>query len=249
MQATIHISPRDLGPLVLEGLQRRIEDRVRDMRPAWDGVLTAIYEQEKKVFAAEGQTVEEPRWAPNKNGGARFHGGIGYSHWKLLNYPAAKTLHLTGKLEAQLTGEGGAFVVRLPDALVFGTNYRDYSGAPAAAGRPRPSPPNPGGDRLTGDLGGITAEGRKDYYPMEPRTPIRLDAHADGEIAMPIMDHLFAVGMTIPGSRPLSSSSPTSRPSGRSSWNDPAGSWGAAQEAGSRAKARAMRAWGERHGF
>lgn len=183
MNVTLRLDNNDLRGLVAEALQSRMEDRVLDMRPAWPNVLTEIYGVEAELFANEGKTAEEPEWAPLKNGGKRFHGGMGYADWKEMMY-GTKKLHLTGKLERMLTGQDGTAHVdaRRADKLIFGTDYRTYSGVP---GRPR-SPQ----DKLTGDLGGITAEGRKDYYPMQARTPIRLDKQSAKRIAEPIVDHL-----------------------------------------------------------
>ena len=185
MNVTLRIDKKDLKGLITEALQSRMEERVLDMRPAWENVLAEIYEVEADLFANEGKTAEEPEWAPLKNGGKRFHGGIGYVDWKRENYPGMKKLHLTGKLERMLTGEDPtAFVdARRADKFIFGTDYRDYTGVPDRPRSPR--------DRMVGDLGGITADGRKDYYPMAARTPIRLDAASAAAIGMPLVDHLL----------------------------------------------------------
>lgn len=184
MDVTLSFDNDSLRDLVAQGLQKRMKERERDLRPAWDGVLEQVYLSEKNLFANEGRTAEEPKWAPLKNGGAKFHKGVGYRDWKAINFPGKKILSLTGKLERMLTTDGGgAYVARRTRRLVFGTNYTNYAGVP---GRPRSRR-----DRLTGDLGGITAEGRNEYYPMEARTPIRLDAASAAAIGMPLVDHLL----------------------------------------------------------
>ena len=197
MDVTLSLDNDSLRDLVAQGLQKRMKERERDLRPAWDGVLEQVYLSEKNLFANEGRTAEEPKWAKLSNKPISFHGPaaqdrltkkttklFGYRDWKAINFPGKKILHLTGKLERMLTTEsGGAHVARRTRRLVFGTNYTNYAGVP---GRPRSKR-----DRLTGDLGGITAEGRRDYYPMEARTPIRLDAASAAAIGMPLVDHLL----------------------------------------------------------
>lgn len=183
MDGTLSIDMRDLRALVARSLHERMLARARDLRPAWEAVLERIYATEQALFAAEGRTDEHSEWPPLKNGGKKFHEGLGYAEWKALHFPGRKKLRLTGKLEGQLTGEGGAHVERRADKLVFGTDYETITDVP---GRPRSQR-----DRMTGDLGGIAAEGRQDYYPMEPRPPIRLDAASAAFIAEPIVDHLL----------------------------------------------------------
>ena len=187
-RAKLHIEREDLRATVARSLHARAAERAQDMRNCWDAVLTVLYAVEKRLFENEGRDTEHAAWAPLRNGGERFHDGLGYLDWKRLYYPGMKKLHLTGKLERQLTGGGGAYIDRRANGLTFGTDYENFDGVP---NRPRPSPPYPANDRIVGDLGGVTAGGRMSYYPMEPRPPIRLDAPAIGMICHPIQKFLL----------------------------------------------------------
>ena len=177
------------GHLALLGYNTYVRDvaqRASDVRCAWDRVLEIIQEYEELLFANEGQTSEHPRWEELSDNPIRFHGGLGYRTWKNLNYAGEPIGTLTGKLRAQLTGIGGGagdepFLELRPTRLTMGSDYEDYEGVP---GRPR-SPL----DRTAGnDLGGMHAEGRRDYYPMPARPPIRVTRRESFQIADAIMD-------------------------------------------------------------
>lgn len=227
---------------------REIRARGRDMRPAWDDVLDVIHRREKMLFENEGADTEHGPWPPLSNNPIRFHriAGlmVGYATWKAHFYPGRKILELTGKLKRQVTGEDDTgYLRRGVRRLTFGTEYANYDRVP---GRPRSSR-----DRLTGDLGGITAEGRPDYFPMEPREIFRVDAPYVDEIADRALDYLLDApegsGGTVGSGGGATATSNGAR-SGVSSWGDARGHWGARQHAGSVSRGRAMRAWAARNG-
>ena len=170
-----------------------VKERMRDLRPAWPGVLGVIYRNQAQVFDAEGAVDGLPKWPLNSNNPIRFHKtrdgkhNIGYLTWKRLNYPQAKVLELTGKLRRMVTGvTPNAKITPYKQRLKFGTDYRDYSLLPK---RPRSNK-----DRLTGDLGGISDNGRGGKYPMEPREIFRITGASADEIA----DHIVAYVTGIP---------------------------------------------------
>lgn len=188
MQATITVNHNDIARRGLAQYWREVKRRGHDLRPAWDAVLDVIHRREARLFENEGADSEHSRWAELSDRPIRFHrlGGVmvGYATWKRATHPGRKILELTGRLKAQLTGENDeAYCRRGVRRLTFGTDYTDYSGVP---GRPR-SPL----DRLTGDLGGITANGRTEYFPMEAREPIRVDWPFAHEIGDRALDYLL----------------------------------------------------------
>lgn len=171
-----------------------VRSRAEDVSCTWDAVLKIIYEAEKKVFANDGQTAEHPRWAALSNQPIRFHGGVGYADWKRgyggrahiqAHQGGGGILELSGKLRRQLTGEDPAYLLQENRHLEFGSNYETFSGVP---GRPR-SPL----DRTDGnDIGGMHAEGRKNYYPMPERMPMRLVKRNVNDIADRMMDWVLS---------------------------------------------------------
>lgn len=168
---------------------KEIKERAKDLRPAWDAVLTALHMAEVALFMNQGKSTGNPAgWDPLSDRPIRFHkiNGemVGYATWKHLTYPGKKIGELTGKLRRQLTGEDNtAYVQRGVRKLTFGTNYEDYSGV---SGRPRS-----GRDRLTGDLGGIASEGRSNYFPMPARLPIDLSTGDEYFVADRLLDYIL----------------------------------------------------------
>jgi hypothetical protein len=170
-----------------------VRERMRDLRPAWPGVLNVIYRNQMTVFNAEGAVDGLPKWDENSDNPIRFHGGLGYRTYKQQTYPAAKILELTGKLKAMVTGfsPNGKITPGL-QRLRFGTDYENYSGVP---GRPRSKR-----DRLTGDLGGINnnkrpgrpydAHGLGGQLPAPAREIFRIMQGSADEIADLIGDHV-----------------------------------------------------------
>jgi hypothetical protein len=177
----------DAGQIALVAWNKymhEVRSRADDVSCAWDAVLRVICEAEERVFASEGQTSEHPRWADLSDRPIRFHGGLGYVTWKAEN-DGRGILELTGKLRGQLTGLTAGHLWRAPQHLEFGSDYETFSGVP---GRPR-SPL----DRTAGnDIGGMHAEGRKNYYPMPERMPMRLVKRNVNDIADRMMDWVLS---------------------------------------------------------
>lgn len=171
---------RDLCLLALHTYMGQVRPRLRDIRCTWDRVLEIIWEYEAQLFDREGETSEHPRWQDLSDNPIRFHGGLGYETWKEENY-GTPLLELTGKLRDQLTGELPAYEERWAQTLVFGTDYTTYDLVP---GRPR-SPL----DRTAGnDIGGVHVMGRRRYYPMPARPPIRVTRREAFDITDAILD-------------------------------------------------------------
>jgi hypothetical protein len=170
-----------------------VRERMRDLRPAWPGVLGVIYRNEVAVFDAEGSVDGEPKWAENSDNPIRFHGGLGYRTYKEQTYAQTKILTLTGKLRRMVTGvtPNGKITPYL-QRLRFGTDYRDFSALPK---RPRSKR-----DRLTGDLGGINnnerpgrpydAHGLGGQLPAPAREIFRIMQSSSDEIADLLVDHV-----------------------------------------------------------
>jgi len=174
---------RDVCLLALHTYMGDVRERLDDLRCTWDRVLEIIWEYEQQLFEHEGATGEHPRWQELSDNPIRFHGGLGYRTWKEENYNTP-LLELTGKLRAQLTGhtQGEApFIGRERTRLTFGTNYEAFAGVEYRPRSPR--------DRTAGnDLGGMHAEGRRHYYPMPARPPIRVTRREAFDITDAILD-------------------------------------------------------------
>lgn len=180
---TLQLDTDTVARLAGREFLRGVKERARDLRPVWPGIRGVIYRNQIEVFDAEGDVDGMGEWAPLKNGGKKFHGGLGYATWKGINYPGRKILELTGKLRRMVTGvTPNAFVQENRTSLIFGTDYDDYSAVP---GRPRSQR-----DRLTGDQGGILDSGRAEYYPMEARTIFRIKQSSADEMADLVTDYL-----------------------------------------------------------
>lgn len=199
MDVTLTISRWMIGRIARQEYLRQVRARARDLRPAWRSVLEVIYRRQERLFDNEGANTEEPRWPRLSDNPIRFHRldgqAVGYSTWKRRFYPGRKILELTGKLKRQVTGlDPAAFVQRGPRKLRFGTHYTNYGDVP---GRPRSRR-----DRLTGDLGGITAEGRPDYFPMPDRQVFRVDQPYEDEIGDVLLDYLLLTPVPLSWFRP-----------------------------------------------
>lgn len=92
------------GARALERLGRS----VRDLRPAWAGIINAFKEQQRELFAGEGQ--EAGGWRPLSPA---------YAAWKARHHPGRRVLRITGGLEAAVTGRSSDFqVIAQPLLLV-----------------------------------------------------------------------------------------------------------------------------------
>jgi hypothetical protein len=92
------------GPRMLERLRRSVSD----LRPAWSTVINAFKEQQRELFAGDGQ--EAGGWRPLSPT---------YAAWKARHHPGKRVLRISGGLEAAVTGRSSDFqVIAQPLLLV-----------------------------------------------------------------------------------------------------------------------------------
>lgn len=99
------------GDLVVDRLLKGIEDRARDLSPAWPAVVKAFQEITAKAFASEGASTGAP-WRPLAESTQRDRARKGFP-------PAHPILERTGTLKRALTMGEGAFVSSTPSTLRY----------------------------------------------------------------------------------------------------------------------------------
>lgn len=74
----------------------RVQERIEDLRPVWDGVEREFHAIEREQFESEGSAGRSGKWAPLSRK---------YAEQKEKKYPGAQILERTGALKRSLTSE------------------------------------------------------------------------------------------------------------------------------------------------
>lgn len=107
------------GDIVLDRMLQGMEDRARDLTPAWPGVVRAFREIVGRAFATEGASTGSP-WPPLTERTQRDRATEGFE-------PQHPILQRTKTLMRSLVvGDSGGFVHTRPDALEIGTNVEYF---------------------------------------------------------------------------------------------------------------------------
>lgn len=77
------------------------EDRIKNLRPAWEKIAQDFRETERKVFDSQGGYGSRSKWSPLSPQ---------YNAWKQISYAGKPILQLTGHLKNSLTTKGADHV-------------------------------------------------------------------------------------------------------------------------------------------